>query len=153
MLYLSRVSPVITHLCCGVLIASLGSDPAHGDKPDSPVSAVDSLDYLHYSDELRVELVACEPQVIDPVAIAFDESGRLWVVEMRDYPNGPAEGQPPLSRVRILRDTNGDGWYETSTTFADELLFATGVQPWAGGAIITLAGEVVWMKENFLSLG
>src|SRR5262245_29190977 len=44
---------------------------------------------------LRVELAAAEPQVESPVAMAFDEDGRMWVVEMLDYPNGPAAGQPP----------------------------------------------------------
>src|SRR3712207_4048931 len=58
---------------------------------------------------LRLELVACEPQVESPVALAFDEDGRLWVVEMRDYPNGPAPGQPPEGRIRILEDRDADG--------------------------------------------
>src|SRR5918992_95177 len=51
---------------------------------------------------LRIELVASEPAIESPVAMAFDEDGRLWVVEMRDYPNGPAKGQPPAGRIVIL---------------------------------------------------
>lgn len=81
---------------------------------------------------LQIELAASEPTIVDPVHLAFDEQGRLWVVEMRDYPNGPAPGQPPISRIKILRDLDGDGVYEKATVFADQLLFATSLLPWKG---------------------
>lgn len=120
--------------------------------PQSPVGAEKAIEYMRVAPGLRVELVACEPQVVDPVAIRFDEWGRMWVVEMRDYPNGPAPGQPPQSRIRILEDRDGDGRYEAATTFADGLLFATGVQPWSldsnVGAFVTLSGKVVYMQDT-----
>jgi putative membrane-bound dehydrogenase-like protein len=97
---------------------------------------------------LEIQLVAAEPDVIDPVAVRFDEDGRMWVVEMRDYPHGPAEGEEPQSRIKILEDREGDGRYEHVTVFADKLLFATGVQPWMGGAFVTLAGRVAYMKDT-----
>lgn len=103
---------------------------------------------FHLHPKLKIELVAAEPEVVDPVAIAFDADGRMWVVEMRDYPNGPAKGQPPKSRIKILEDTDNDGRYEKVTIFADQLLFATGLQPWKGGVIVTLAGDVYWMKDT-----
>ena len=115
----------------------------------SPVSAQESLSLLKLADPaLKVELAAAEPQVCDPVAIAFDEYGRMWVVEMGDYPNGPKPGEPPLSRVRLLEDRDGDGYFETAHNFRDHLLFATGIQPWRGGVIVTLSGRVVWMKDT-----
>ncbi len=86
--------------------------------------------------------------MIDPIAIRFDEDGRLWVVEMRDYPNGPKPGAAPLSRICQLFDADGDGRYESSRVFADELLFPTGLQPWQGGLIVTLAGQVVYLKDT-----
>ena len=46
--------------------------------------------------------------------------------EMRDYPNGPAKGEKPMGRIRILEDKDGDGFFETSTIWADNLLFANG---------------------------
>ncbi|WP_218934766.1 PVC-type heme-binding CxxCH protein [Rosistilla ulvae] len=98
--------------------------------------------------DVQIELVACEPQVVDPVATAFDDQGRLWVVEMRDYPLGPADGQPPQSRIQLLRDRDGDGFYEHATTFANELIFPTGIQPWRGGVIVTLAGKVMFMADT-----
>lgn len=98
-------------------------------------------------DDLEISLVAAEPTIVDPVAARFDERGRLWVVEMRDYPTGPAEGDEPSGRIVILTDTDQDGFFESSTTFADKLMFPTGLQPWKGGAIVTLAGEIAYFHD------
>jgi putative membrane-bound dehydrogenase-like protein len=114
----------------------------------SALSPAVSLASMHVAPGLRVELVAAEPQVADPVAIAFDENGRLWVVEMADYPNGPPDGQPPLSRIRLLEDRDGDGQYELSRIFADRILFPNGIQPWHGGVIVTAAPYILYLKDT-----
>ena len=95
----------------------------------------------------RIELVASEPQIVDPVAMAFDSQGRLWVVEMRDYPY-VAAGEKPSSRIRILADKDRDGLYESADTFADGLLIPTGLQLWGSGAFVTLAGEVAYFPDD-----
>lgn len=95
----------------------------------------------------RIELVASEPQIVDPVAMAFDPQGRLWVVELRDYPF-LAAGAKPSSRIRILKDKNHDGVFETASTFADGLLIPTGLQLWGSGAFVTLAGEVAYFPDD-----
>src|SRR5262245_56766111 len=89
----------------------------------SPLSPADAQQAFVLADSsLRIELAAAEPQVIDPVAIRFDEDGRMWVVEMRDYPLGnPQKGGEPLSRIRVLEDKDNDGRFETSNTFAEKL--------------------------------
>jgi putative membrane-bound dehydrogenase-like protein len=97
--------------------------------------------------EWRASVVAREPQVLDPIAIRFDRQGRMWVVEMRDYPTGPKAGAKPQGRVRILRDIDQDGVYEHAATFADGLMFPTGVQPWRNGAYVTLAGQIVYFED------
>lgn len=97
---------------------------------------------------LRIELVACEPQIESPVAMAFDEQGRLWVVEMRDYPNGPAPGQPPQGRIKVLEDRDGDGRYEQSRVFADQLLFANGLLPWRDGVLVTAAPHILLLRDT-----
>lgn len=125
----------------------------------SPVESIDTLANFEVHPEFRIELVASEPQIVDPVAIRFDEHDNLWVVEMRDYPHGPKPGEEPRSRIRILRDLDNDGFYETSHIFADKLLFATGIQPYNApsvgtkdkphyGVIVTLAGKVQWMSDT-----
>src|SRR5262245_1326655 len=85
----------------------------------------------------RVELVASEPEVVDPVAMCFDEQGRMFVAEMRGYPNaGVATGQENRGRIRLLTDADGDGVFEKSAIFAEGLRFPTGVMVWRGGLIV-----------------
>ncbi|WP_231742410.1 PVC-type heme-binding CxxCH protein [Polystyrenella longa] len=116
---------------------------------DSPLTPEESLSSFELHPDLQLELVASEPEVIDPVAIRFDELGNMWVVEMIDYPLGPKSAdEVPMSRIRKLRDEDQDGYYETSTVFADKLLFVTGVLPWKEGLIATLSGEVVYLKDT-----
>jgi len=115
----------------------------------NPLSPADAQKAFRLADSgLMIELVAAEPDVIDPVAIRFDEDGRMWVVQMTDYPLGNPTGGEPLSKIRVLEDRDGDGRFETATTFADKLLFATGLQPWKGGAFVTMSGKLVYMKDT-----
>ena len=125
--------------------ACAGAPPDPGPSPRAVAAS------LAVGPGLRVELAAAEPLVVDPVAVRFDERGRAWVVEMPDYPEPPpggfSESHPPRGRVRILEDTTGDGAFDAATTFADGLVFATGVQPWRGGAFVTLAGKVGYFPD------
>src|SRR5262245_32310287 len=97
-------------LQCAIVSTALSEEPA---PLKSPLSPKDSVKHLVVEDGLKVELVASEPQVIDPVAIRFDEDGRMWVVEMRDYPNTAVTGEKTHSRISVLDDRDGDGFYET----------------------------------------
>jgi putative membrane-bound dehydrogenase-like protein len=114
----------------------------------SPLSPEQARRAFHLAPGLHIELVACEPAVESPVAMAFDEEGKLWVVEMRDYPNGPPPGRPPEGRIRILEDRDGDGRYETASVFADHLLFANGLMPWRGGAFVTAAPHLFFLHDD-----
>jgi putative membrane-bound dehydrogenase-like protein len=98
----------------------------------------------------RAELVACEPNVIDPVSMAFDERGRIFVAEMRGYPNegvGDRDGKITSGRIRLLEDRDGDGFYETSTIWADNLSLPTGVMPWRGGLLVANAPELLYLDD------
>jgi putative membrane-bound dehydrogenase-like protein len=117
-------------------------------RPESPVAPHDSLKFIQTQSDWDVSLAAHEPQVIDPVAMQIDDAGRLWVIEMTDYPNGPREGEHPKGRLVILDDKDGDGRFEHSHVFADKLLFATGLQLWKDGALVTLAGSLVWLRDT-----
>src|SRR4051812_31457921 len=71
-----------------------------------PVEPADAINTFQIKEGFKIELAAAEPLVVDPVAMAFDEDGRLFVVEMRDYSERRDE---KLGRVRMLTDTDGDG--------------------------------------------
>src|SRR5262245_58329038 len=84
----------------------------------SPLTPDEAVREFRLDAGLKMELVASEPQIQSPVAMAFDESGRLYVVEMIDYPTfEPDKG--PQGKVKLLEDKDGDGRYETSTVFAE----------------------------------
>jgi len=113
-------------------------------KPQSPVRPQESLKWLETEPGFKVELVAAEPQIVDPVSMQIDSKGRMWVVEMGDYPNSD---DAPKSRIVVLQDKDNDGFFESSTVFADKLLFATGVQPWQNGAIVTAQGQLLMLRD------
>lgn len=124
------------------------AEPPAAGKPAGPLTPDVSLRTFALDPELRIELVAAEPEIVDPVAVAFGPDGSLWVVEMRDYPHGPAEGSPPLSRIKQLYDRDGDGRFETARVFAEKLLFVTGVLPYRDGLIVTHAGQVSYFADR-----
>jgi putative membrane-bound dehydrogenase-like protein len=97
---------------------------------------------------LRLELVAAEPLVESPVALAFDERGKLYVAENRGYPTGPGTGKPPAGRIAVLEDIDGDGRMDRRTEFAQGLTFPNGVMPWKGGVIVTCAPDVLFWKDT-----
>ncbi|HJY08991.1 MAG TPA: hypothetical protein VJ323_21910, partial [Bryobacteraceae bacterium] len=108
----------------------------------------DSIKAMHVSDDFHVELFAAEPQVMSPVDMAFDESGKIYVAEMMDYPDDPLPGKPILSRIRLLEDTDGDGKIDKATVFADHVLAVSGIMPWKGGLIVTSAPDILYMKDT-----
>jgi len=112
------------------------------------LSPQDSLKSFHLSEDFHVELVAAEPQVFDPVEMAFDENGRIYVAEMLDYPDDPPPGKPARSRIRLLEDTDGDGKIDRSVIFADQVLEVSGLMPWKGGLIVTSAPDILFMKDT-----
>jgi mono/diheme cytochrome c family protein/glucose/arabinose dehydrogenase len=107
--------------------------------PPSPVlSPEEELESFQLAPGIRVELVASEPMVAHPMAMAFDPDGRLWVVEMRGYmPNleGVGEDQP-VGRVSVLSDTDGDGRMDKSVVFLDGLVMPRAVMPVRDGALV-----------------
>src|SRR5581483_9184132 len=133
-------------LLCGSADSGEPAAPARLRTEPLPVAEAQKQFRLHPG--LRIELVASEPLIESPVACAFDENGKLWVVEMRDYPNGPAKGQPPEGRIKVLEDRDGDGKFETATIFADKLLYANGLLHWKGGVIVTAAPHILFLKDT-----
>jgi putative membrane-bound dehydrogenase-like protein len=94
----------------------------------------------------KLELVAHEPRVRDPIALTFDENGRMFVCEMIDY-SEMRDVTPHLGRISLLEDNDGDGVYETSTVFADNLPWPTGLI-WANGALFVGATPDIWRLED-----
>ena len=96
----------------------------------------------------RVEVVAQEPLVKDPIGFDWGADGRLWVVEMGDYPRGVDGKGKPGGVVRTLEDTDGDGRYDRSTDFLDGLGFPSGLMAWRKGVLIACAPEILYAEDR-----
>lgn len=92
----------------------------------------------------RVQLAAAEPLVADPVAFDWGPDGRLWVVEMRDYPSGVDGG----GRVKRLTDDDGDGRYDRADLWLEGLSFPTGLKVWRDGLLITAAPDILFARDT-----
>ena len=121
---------------------------------------------------LQVDLVAAEPLVQDPVAFDWGPDGRLWVVEMRDYPAGrdgrgepggrldstvdaPAVDRTAITmdgaaggRVKVLDDTDGDGRYDRAHIFLDKLRYPTGIKVWRDGVLVACAPDILFAQDT-----
>lgn len=113
-----------------------------------PKSPEDSLRCLQTRTGLKIELVAAEPLVVDPVAIDFGPDGKLWVVEMRDFPMGMDGNWKPGGRVKFLEDLDGDSKYDRATVFLDDVPFPTGVTAWKNGALICAAPDILYAEDT-----
>src|SRR5215471_1026709 len=132
-----------------LLAPGSGEEPKPGTPPAGPLSPKEELATFRVPKGFRVELVAAEPEVVDPVAMAFDEDGRIFVAEMRGYPNeGVATGHITSGRVKLLEDRDSDGYYETSSLFADDLRFPTAVMPWRGALLVANAPEIILLEDT-----
>jgi putative membrane-bound dehydrogenase-like protein len=94
------------------------------------------------------ELVVSEPLVQSPIAFAWGADGKLWVVEMGDYPLGEDGKGKPGGRIKYLEDTKGTGKYDRATLFLDGLSFPTGVTPWGKGVLVTCAPEIFYAEDT-----
>ncbi len=99
---------------------------------------------------LKVELFASEkefPELVNPVQMAFDTRGRLWVAAWKSYPHWQPK-TPIDDKLLILEDTNGDGKADKSTVFAGDLQNPTGFEFWNGGVLVGQQPNLVFLKDT-----
>src|SRR3954447_19818829 len=149
-------STVIIFACAAIfLMAPKGIAQPPKDSPDRDYAAelpriaakepAQGLGPFRVAPGFKIEQVAAEPLVADPVAIAFDENGRLFVVEMRGYSENKDE---KVSRIRLLEDVDSDGRFDKSTIFQDGLGWPTAIFCWMGGVIVVDAPEMFYLKDT-----
>ncbi len=109
-----------------------------------PVAATDALNTFQIRKGFHLELVAAEPLVTDPIAFAFDEDGRLFVVEMNDFPDRKAH----RGQIRRLEDTDGDGHSDKATVFARGLRWPSAIHCYGGGLFVGSAPDLLYFKDT-----
>jgi putative membrane-bound dehydrogenase-like protein len=121
--------------------------PHNQSKPPGPaLSPRDAMKKMTVPPGFQVELVAAEPDLVNPVAMAFDEQGRIWVTESVEYPRSQAgEG---MDRVKVLEDTDGDGVADRFTIFAEGLNIPSGIAVGHGGVWVANSPDLLFLKDT-----
>jgi putative membrane-bound dehydrogenase-like protein len=118
-------------------------------KFQEPLSPEESAKLIQVPAGFRLELFASEPDIINPIAMEWDERGRLWVIETVDYPNTVRnEEGTGDDRIKICEDTNGDGKADKFTLFADKLNIPTSLAFANGGVIVSQAPYFLFLKDT-----
>ncbi|MEJ7593770.1 MAG: PVC-type heme-binding CxxCH protein [Planctomycetaceae bacterium] len=120
------------------------------DQPTEPPKSPDeSLACFQIEPGYRIELIAAEPIITDPVAIDFDHLGRMFVVEYTDYPVGPKDSNaPPLSQVVLLEDLDSDGRMDKRTVFADHLKFCHSLMAFRSGILACTETQIMYLADS-----
>ena len=114
--------------------------------PGPPLSPADAIKKMTVPDGFTVELVASEPDIVNPVAMTFDERGRIWITESLEYPR--ASAGPGKDRIKILEDTHGDGKFDKVTIFADGLNIPSGIAVGHGGVWVANSPDILFLQDT-----
>ena len=121
--------------------------PHAQDRPPGPaLSPEEAIRRMTVPPGFSVELVASEPDIVNPVAMTFDERGRAWITESLEYPRHSAG--PGRDRVKVLEDTDGDGKADKFSVFADGLNIPSGIAVGSGGVWVANAPDILFLKDT-----
>jgi putative membrane-bound dehydrogenase-like protein len=113
-----------------------------------PLTPEESMRHLSMFPGFEVELVASEPQIVNPLWLAFDHRGRLWISETLDYPNQLQPEGEGRDLLKILEDTDQDGRMDKVTVFADKLSIPTSFVFANDGVIVIHSGKTEWLGDT-----
>ena len=113
-----------------------------------PFSVKGSKERTQVPADMRLELFAAEPDIAKPIAFSWDERGRLWVCETRDYPHGVQPAGQGNDSIKICEDTDGDGKADKFTVFADKLNIPTSLVFANGGVIVSQPPRLLFLKDT-----
>ncbi|NBU73576.1 MAG: dehydrogenase, partial [Bacteroidetes bacterium] len=117
---------------------------AQNTMPGPALKPTEAIARMKVPPGFRVELVASEPMIVNPVAMCFDEKGRIWITESIEYPRSePGLGK---DRIKVLEDTDGDGIADKQTIFAEGLNIPSGIAVGHGGVWVANAPDLLLYK-------
>ncbi|MFO0908878.1 MAG: PVC-type heme-binding CxxCH protein [Isosphaeraceae bacterium] len=137
------------------VVLSSGSSRAQGQEPiphnqtrapNKALSPQEAIRAMKVPPGFSVELVASEPDLVNPVAMTFDERGRIWVTESLEYPRrAPGPGR---DRVKVLEDTDGDGKVDKVSIFAEGLNIPSGIAVGHGGVWVANSPDILFLQDT-----
>jgi putative membrane-bound dehydrogenase-like protein len=133
---------------CSVLAAGKQLTGQHAPTMTPALTPAEAQKKFVVPKGFEVRLFAAEPDVVNPVAMTWDERGRLWVLELYEYPLGAPPGQKGRDRIKILEDTDNDGRADKVTVFADGLNLATGLALGNGGVYVGQAPDLLFLQDT-----
>jgi putative membrane-bound dehydrogenase-like protein len=136
---------LLTALC----VSGYGQEriPHAQDKPPGPaLSPAEAMAKMVVPEGFNVELVASEPDIVNPVAMTIDERGRFWITESFEYPRRDAG--PGKDRVKILEDTDADGTADKFTVFMEGLNIPSGIAVGHGGVWVANAPDILFVQDT-----
>ena len=135
-----------------MLLSLVAAEPSPGEADYAedlpripPVAASDALGTMEVADGFTLALVAAEPMLASPVAIDWDEDGRLFVCEMRGYSENEADR---LGRIRLLLDDDRDGRPDRAEVFAEGFAWPTAICCWGGGVFVGDAPDIFFLRDT-----
>ena len=115
----------------------------------APTEPADTIDTFQVKSGFKIQLVASEPLIRDPVSIDFDENGRMFAVEFPEYNQKHVRKQiADRGRVRLLEDTDGDGVFDRSEIYVDDLSYPTSVACYGGGVFVATAPDILFCRDS-----
>src|SRR5207248_570912 len=114
--------------------------------PNQPYSPAESLNKMAVPEGFHVDLVASEPEIVNPIAMAFDERGRIWITESIEYPRKSAG--PGRDRVKVLENFDASGRAKKVTVFAEGLNIPTGIAVGYGGIWVINSPDLLFLREK-----
>ena len=136
--------------CSSVLSAQQVKQPliphAQDKPPNDPRDPITAAKMMTVPEGFSVEVVAAEPDIVNPVAMTIDERGRFWITESLEYPR--REPGPGKDRVKILEDTDGDGKADKFTVFMEGLNIPSGIAVGHGGVWIANSPDILFVQDT-----
>lgn len=135
----NRISSVLVMLFILTASCKINNDDGRG-----PVAAVHALSTFQVADGFKLEMIASEPLISDPVDMEIDEYGRMYVVEMHGYPLDKSGS----GKIILLSDADGNGIMDKRTVFKEGLVLPTSVMRWKKGILVTDAPNLLYLEDT-----
>src|ERR1041385_7963316 len=117
-------------------------------RKSDPLSPTNELKTFHLPPGFEIQLVASEPEIGKPMNLAFDEKGRLWITQSREYPYAAPLDKPARDKIMVLSDFDANGRAKKITSFAEGFNIPIGLLPYKNGVIAFSIPNIYYFQDT-----